>query len=217
MFRNFLSSFFPMDRSAAASSPGGVWVNPFTWARYRTVSVFLLVLGVYVFAMSSYLDTLWNLIPLFGMLVINYFYWRNKSDHFKLGDSNIGMIVSARPSLVAVTTNLTKGFANYPIVQIITYYPGKNDRIGDTIPTVGTYVAAVDEEIPHWIGFHPIPVKYANGNKKVLEKCMNRYTNQELEQLTNRLKEVPKPFEVGLYLVEKETSDWKDSEFKIHN
>lgn len=206
-----------MDRNTSASNPGGVLVNPITWARYHPTAVFLLVLGVYVFAMSSYLDTLWNLIPLSIMLVVNYFYWRSKSDHFKYGDSNVGLIVSSRPSLAAVTTNLTKGSDNYPIVQIIPYYPNKHDKVGDAIPTIATYLAAVDEEIPHWIGLRPIPVKYANGNKKVLENCMNSYEDEQLIQLKNRLKEIPTPYQIGIYLVEKEESDWKDSEFKMHN
>ncbi len=110
--------------------------------------------------------------------------------------------------LVAVTTDLTKGFGDYPVIKIIKY-KGKG-KVGDKIGTVALYSASVDDSLKHWIDFEPIPIIYATDNIAEIERAIKSYDEEQWKQIESRLLQIPKPYMEGLYKIKGETSDWKE-------
>ncbi|MES2616670.1 MAG: DUF3239 domain-containing protein [Bacteroidota bacterium] len=196
-----------IDNNTFASNPGNTKLNPFVWIRYNFLHVFLLTGSLLGFAWLSYDVLWWWLIGVFLSLAVNFFYWVRKKEQFRSGDSNAGLVVSVNPTLVAVTTDLTKGGGEYPVVKIIKYK--KSASIGDKIATVALYIPSDNEHDPHWEDFFPTPMDYATTNKADIQGALNSYDPQQWEDLQRRLKQVPFPYAVGLYKVDVEASDWK--------
>ncbi|WP_420572602.1 DUF3239 domain-containing protein [Kordia sp.] len=204
-----MSTNFTVGNDTFASNPGNANLNPFIWLFHDFKIIFTLsaLFGLSIFLTIKFSGWFSILAVLF--LAINIFYWLRKKEHFKSGDSNGGIVVSMHPTLVAVTTDLTKGFGEFPVVKIITCNTLKNVKIGDKIATVALYSASEDDELPHWIDFHPIPLSYATNNIQVLKRTLTSYDNEQWKDLQNRLEEIKKPYQEGLYKSEIQTSDWK--------
>lgn len=202
-----------IDSNTRASNPGNVILKPHIWLLHNKGVGFVFMLGLIV-ASLLLIYAPFPLIILLGVIFSIFiypqikFYWGYKKDHFEFGDSNGGIIISENPLLVAVTTNLTKGFGDYPVIKIIKY-KGKG-KVGDRIGTVALYTASEDNSLPHWIDFHPIPIEYATNNTEEMNSAIESYDENQWIQIRDRLKEVPKPFKEGLFKVEVEDSDWED-------
>ncbi|MFC3159106.1 Protein of unknown function [Chryseobacterium arachidis] len=197
---------FTLDSDTIASNPGRVKVMPLVLMRYMYKPVFLLIalLASLVFALS--ISLIIGGVAFFILFFVNMIYWRRKKEQFAHGDSNGGIIISENPKLVAVTTDLTKGFAgSYPVVKVIPYR-GKaklNERIG----TVSLYEGS-ESCSPHWKNFFPVPVEYVNNNKAELHAVLKSYSDESWQVLENRIKEIKKPYKEGLFKIFNENSQW---------
>jgi len=196
-----------LDSDTVASNPGSVRIMPFVLMRYMHKSVLLLIplLASLVFAFQ--VSLLWGGLSSVIFFVINYLYWRRKREHFAYGDSNGGIVVSENPKLIAVTTDLSKGFAggSYPVVKIVPY-KGKgmlNDRIGTVALYEGTSSCT-----PHWNDFFPVPVEYVNSNKAELKAVLRSYSEESWEVLETRIKKIGQPYTEGLFKISTENSSW---------
>lgn len=201
-----------IDSNTRASNPGNVILKPHVWLMHNKGAGFVFILGFVVFTLLLVYGSALVIVPL--LIIFAFFaypqikfYWGRKKDHFEFGDSNGGIIISENPSLVAVTTNLTKGFGDYPVIKIIKY-KGKG-KVGDRIGTVALYTASADDSLPHWIDFHPIPIEYATNNTEEINSAIESYDENQWIQIQDRLKEVPKPFKEGIFKVDVEDSDWR--------
>ncbi|MBK9459183.1 MAG: DUF3239 domain-containing protein [Sphingobacteriales bacterium] len=201
-------NIYTVDSNTFATNPGNVNLKPFVWIKYNLSTTLILTV---CFVLSIWLTvsiSLWFFIIILLVIAINLFYWRRKNEHFRYGDSNGGIIVSNNPMLVAVTTDLTKGFGDYPVIKIIKY-KGKG-KVGDKIGTVALYSASVDDSLKHWIDFEPIPIIYATDNIAEIERAIKSYDEEQWKQIESRLLQIPKPYMEGLYKIKGETSDWKE-------
>lgn len=110
---------YTVDNNTRASNPGNTILKPLIWFNHNQVSVILisslLLLAIFFTAIVSF----WNIILILVALIINIFYWLRKNEHFKSGDSNGGVVISTKPNLIAVTTDLRKFSGNFPVVKII--------------------------------------------------------------------------------------------------
>ena len=199
-------NIFTLDSSTFASNPGRVKVMPFVLMRYIHKPVFLLIalLASLVFALDVSLIVGGILFLIF--LVVNILYWRRKKEQFAYGDSNGGIIISEKPKLVAVTTDLSKGFGgNYPIVKILSY-KGKG-KLNERIGTVALYEGS-ESCTPHWNDFFPIPVEYVNNNEVELNAVLKSYSDESWEVLESRIKYIKQPYKEGLFKISAENSNW---------
>ena len=207
---------FTVDNNTVASNPGNAELRKWVWFRHNKIVVGLLLLLIVCSLLATviidtvYLFVIVIVIVIVVAVVVNFYYWTNKKEHFLSGDSNGGIVVGTHPTLIAVNTNLTKGFGYFPAVKIIRCKSLKNLDIGNRIPTVALYTASSDELLSYWINFNPIPLSHATDDPKVLEQAMQSYPNEQWEQLENYLLELEKPYKVGLYQVEKEYSSWNE-------
>lgn len=195
-----------LDDSARASNPGNIEVNLLRWIRHYpkwpiiwTTSL----LGSIACAWFVH----WSFwIPAVLLLALNWFYWQRVRDHFRHGCANPGIILSLDPTLIAVTTDLTKGFGDFPVVKIIEKslpsVCGQLPQVGSRVPTVALYVPSPDENLPHWADFDPRPVDCATGDVAAMQAVMDTFTEEEWQELNERLRQVPRPYQCGLYHIE---------------
>lgn len=147
----------------------------------------------------------WFLMFVVIILAINIFYWFKIKVQFKQGDSNGGLIISENPKLIAVTTSLSKGFGNYPVVKVL-HYKGKaklNERVG----TVALYKGSEDS-CPYWEDFFPIPVDYVTDNQVQINRVLKTYDEESWEILSNRINQLDKPFKEGLFKIKNKENNW---------
>lgn len=191
-----------------ASNPGNAQLKPFIWLHHDLKRILimsaLLILSVWL---SLYVSVGFVILA-FLLLLANLFYWIRKKEHFKSGDSNGGIVVSGNPTLVAIATDFTKGFGNYPVVKIVEFETLKGRAVGDRIATVALYSSSGNERSMHWVDFHPIPLSFATNDQVVLQRALDSYNQEHWDLLQNRLETVPKPYKVGLYKIQSPLSDW---------
>lgn len=195
-----------LDSDTVASNPGRVRVMPLVLMRYIHKPVFLLIalLSSLVFAFD--VSLLWGGIFFGVFLMMNFFYWRRKKEHFAYGDSNGGIIISEKPKLIAVATDLSKGFAgSYPVVKVLSY-KGKG-KLNERIGTVALYEGS-ESCTPHWNDFFPVPIEYVNNNKAELNAVLNSYSEESWQILEDRLKQIELPYKEGLFKIFTENSSW---------
>jgi len=201
-------NIYTVDSYTFATNPGNVNLKPLVWIKYNLSTTLILTVCLVLSIWLTVSISLWFFIIILLVIAINLFYWRRKNEHFRYGDSNGGFIVSNNPMLVAVTTDLTKGFGDYPVIKIIKY-KGKG-KVGDKIGTVALYSASVDDSLKHWIDFEPIPINYATDNSAEIERAIKSYDEEQWKLIESRLLQIPKPYIEGLYKIKGETSDWKE-------
>ncbi|MDX1447299.1 DUF3239 domain-containing protein [Lishizhenia sp.] len=200
---------FTVDNNTRASNPGNASLNPFVWIYHDTQKI-LVQTSILLFSIFLTIQVSFWLIPLVILsLFSNGFYWLHKKEHFRSGDSNGGIVISVRPTLVAVATDLTQGFGHYPAIKIIKCNSLKNVKINDKIATVALYSQSKNPNVPHWVGFNPIPLSFATKDQEVLDKAIKSYDMDQWESIKSRLEELDKPYRPGLFKTEIETSDWK--------
>lgn len=190
-----------------ATNPGNVQLNPLVWIKYHVLSTAIRYSWVGMSIWLTFSVSLWFSPILLMLIGVNILYWRRKREHFRLGDSNGGIVIDTNPKLVAVTTDLTKGMGAYPVVKIIRYR-GKGE-LGDRIGTVALYRGSSAGDVPHWNNFFPIPIEYATRNPAVLDRALQSYPPDQWDQIAERLLQVPKPYTPGLYYIKGDSSNWK--------
>jgi hypothetical protein len=194
-----------LDTSSYASNPGHVPLNPWRWLRYYPKWPLLWFSSLVAFvAMACFVDSnLWAAAAL--LLVGNWFYWQRVREHFPHGCANPAIIVSMRPMRIAVSTDLSKGVGEYPVIKIIkkSVAPacGQIPEVGSKLAAVALYNSS-DAAVPHWSDFDPRPIDCATGDVEVMERVMQSFTDNDWDQLYDGLRQVPQPYRCGLYHVE---------------
>ena len=188
-----------------ASNPGRLRVNylrwlthkpawPLGWAAAAVAAVAGAVLVHWAFWVSAAF-----------LLLGNAFYWFRLKMHFERGDANPGLVVSATPPLVAVATDLTKGFGSFPAVKVFAAGPlrvaGRRPEVGDRVATVSLYSPGLDPTAPHWSDFDPHPAEYVTADAAALAGLMATFDPGEWDKLARLLELVPQPYRPGLYLI----------------
>jgi len=195
-----------LDDTSIASNPGNLDVNLVRcFCHYpKWPMIWFLSLVLFVALACLFHWTCWIVSLL--LLAINWFYWQRVRDHFRKGCANPAVIVSLEPMLIAVSTDLTKGIGEYPVVKIIKkYLPtacGQVPLVGARLPAVALYQPSPDEDLPHWADFDPRPIDCATGDVDAMQAVMSTFTEDDWNELTLWLEQVPRPFRCGLYHVQ---------------
>lgn len=190
--------------SARASNPGSMPVNRLRWFRHypKWPLVWLCSLALFT-TLAIFIH--WIFWPLALLLAaMNWLYWRRIGEHFRYGCTNPAMIVSLHPTLIAVSTDLSKGVGEYPVIKIIEKsLPtacGRLPQVGSLLPVVALYNMSPDD-VPHWSDFDPRPIDCATGDVAVMERVMRTIREEDWNELHAGLKQAPRPFQCGLYHV----------------
>jgi hypothetical protein len=194
-----------LDNSFRASNPGHVPVSAFRWSRhYPTWPLLWFSALAALVAMVCFVDSnLWLVTVL--LLCGNWLYWRRVREHFWNGDAIPGIIVSMKPLLIAVATDLSKGSGEYPVVKIIkkslTTVCGQIPDVGSQLAAVAVY-ASRNHRLPHWDDLDPRPIDCATGDVEVIDRVMTSLTENDWNRLHSGLRQVPQPYRCGLFHIE---------------
>ncbi len=197
------------DSSTKASNPGNFDVSYLQWAKMnlgRLRRYFITFIILYFIAQFHW--SLWIFMILFMLyLVINYFGIKNT---FKAGDVNPGMILSTKPTIVAVCTDMSKGLSHqFPILYIFeTTVPRKDNVKGNIIPTAALY-SDNRYDLPFWGGFEPIPFSHATANATIIQEKMDSFSDDDISKLKNNV-ESSKSLSLGYHNLDIASSSWKD-------
>ena len=205
-----MSDNYTVDNNTYATNPGNTELNYWQWFLHNIPIVALLTLGLLMSAYLVEMFSMWFIILFLLLLAVNGFYWLRKKEHFKSGDSNGGIVVSVNPYLLAVSTDLTRGFGSFPIVKIVKIRSREKLKVGDKVPTVALYSPSEKDDLPHWGDFHPQPLFYASRDKIDIKRAMDSYSEEDWQKLEKRIGEIQKPYVEGIFKVEITESDWQD-------
>ena len=197
---------FTVRSDTYATNQGQIILNPIVWFENNIPEVVILSTSLILSICSLvFIGKGFGFLALL-LIFVNVFYWKRKKEHFRYGDTNGGVIVSVNPNLLAVKTDLSSGFGNYPVFKIIPYK--KKCRIGDRIVTVSLYTSSSKEDCPYWVDFDPIPITYATKNPKEIELALSRIEEEQWFNLETSLGQIQRPYKEGLYRIEDGTSNW---------
>jgi hypothetical protein len=194
-----------MDDSTVASNPGQLEASAVCWLWHKPLWPFIWAGGL-VGSLLLAIFVHWS----FGFLaaffaLANFFYWMRIKEQFRSGCANPGVIVSLYPTLLAVSTDLTKGIGHYPVIKImktsLSKVAGQPVEIGTRVPTVAVYQMGMDEKLPHWVDFFPQPVDFVTSDPAVVKRVLNTFTANDWQELEDWLKQMPQPYRPGLYFV----------------
>lgn len=205
--KQFKDLFF--DKSSQASDVGKLTVNPFRWMRFNWQLVLKklgwLALSIFLMVMLH-----WIFVLMVAGFAVHIFWYCFKVYHtYQNGDVNPGKVISLHPTLVAVSTNMTKGFGNFPVMTIIkTTLPEKERVLGKIIVTAATY-----HDNPHgypfWAEFHPMPMSHATGDELYLFNRLSRFSKEQIGTIDRHLVQLGHQWP-GIFKMDVADSDWKD-------
>ncbi|MCC9606857.1 DUF3239 domain-containing protein [Blastopirellula sp. JC732] len=191
----------------AASNPAGVSLKLGRYVSLRPIEILWWGIPAVLFVLLGIMVH-WSLfIPaviLFGIFALR---WRKLHHHFKDGDSRPGVIVSLDPPLFASITDLDLGAGGGErlAVKVVPFFSKQIDgspiKIGERIPTAAAYHEDSEkgDKATSWGDFEPIPVAYANGDPAAARYVISQIDDEEWKQLSEGLKQVPRPLKPGLY------------------
>jgi len=141
-----------------------------------------------------------------GLLaVMNLLYWVRVREHFRSGCANPAVVIALDPMLIAVSTNLSMVGGEYPVVKIIQKeipsVCGQLPQVGTRLVTVSLYKPNLERNATHWADFMPRPVDCATTNLPAIIALKNTFTNDDWKELSEALKQVPRPYRPGLFRV----------------
>ncbi len=197
-----------------ASTPARFRPNFLTWSRCFpgratfTLLPALLFAGLPVLAhftsgaKLSSAAVFWLGVPILAVLRLRE-VWQ-KCTH---GDINPAVVVSVRPCLIAVSTDMSKRAGDtWPVIKILPQplrrVRGKSPQIGDRLPTVSLYQVTLGS--PHWGDFSPVAIACLTDDEEAVRGAMRRLQTNEFgqdhwERLEQNLARVLQPYKPGLY------------------
>lgn len=197
---------YTLDNDTYASTPGEVSFNPTVWIKHRPLVPATSALGLLTIFMIYGITSKISLIFLISLIGYAGYSWIKIKEHYT-ADSNGGVVVSTNPTLVAVSTDMSKGNGYYPAIKIIRYTPKRPVRIGDKIGTVSVYEDNYEYK-DYWSNFYPLPIDYATDNPVEIHNEIERYPQEQWDDIKYGLSKISKPYKPGYYRINDVHTDW---------
>lgn len=124
-------------------------------------------------------------------------------EHFIHGCVNPGIVVSLKPFLIAVFTDLTtNGESHYAIKilpQPLQWMKSGIPRVGTKVATVALYEGVIEKG--YWDDFYPIVVDCVTGNQIDIKRVFRSIPDWEWQVLEAAIKQISTPEKPGLYFI----------------
>ena len=160
-----------------------------------------------ILILSSIFISLSILILLFWFVFYCYFRAIADCEIFNQGTLNPGIVITKNPTRIAVFTDLSMGFGNYPLVRVYkARLPKKYNSLNSRIPVAGAYQTTIDEA--YWDYYKPIPLMYGVSNNQILSQKLSDIPNKHWVLLKNWIKENQDNFYEGYYPITSIKNDW---------
>ncbi len=196
------------ERFTQASNPGRVAWERKEWLNYYPMPMliwFLLIAGLVTLACIT--QSNFFAIPVVLLLPVPFIFMGWIRQLFWHGCINPAVVVSLDPLLIAVYTDMSKGFGNYPVVKILKIprqcIEDGELKKGSRLATVAFYFDKPKKPKPHWVDFKPYPVLCGTSDTRTLTRTFRSIPDVEWQLLETTLPKVPKPYQPGLYFIDR--------------
>ncbi len=185
-----------------ATNPGGLGLNPFLRLRYRPLwpLVWLSLLTISVLLASKSHWGWWVAVGVF--VVLNGLYWYVAWMHFAQGNVNEAILISVEPPLMAVAVDMSTNFTPHVGLKVISYpkktLNGRPLKQGSR-HACATLYSGESERGNHWEDCDPIPLECGTWNRARISAHIQKVTNDEWQELDERVKRLARPYKPGLY------------------
>lgn len=189
------------ESNSAASNPGMLRVN--YWRHFLAYPQWALIwhTGLLIsIALTIVHPVFVLLIAFFGFATFKY--WQRVRDQFIAGCVNPGQVLSVRPPLVAISTDLTQGGHSYSVVKVL---HAPIQRMAGGTPVVGQQLAAVsfyegaEPELDRWTDFQPKLAACVTADEREVKRVMKSIDKDDWDELAEAILQLPEPPEPGLY------------------
>lgn len=197
------------DSDTIASFQGNMNLNFIQWIKFNLISVLKPIIAIAAgYILMTKVHWVFGFFFLGGLLY-TIWYWFSTKNKFKGGDVNPGKVISLKPTLVAVASNLTKYGGEYPILKIIeTTLPKEDLELNKIIPTVALYNDN-PHDYPFWSEFHPVPVIHGVSNRSQIDQILSSFSEVDITTIDIYLDEIKSPV-AGIYKVDEDNNGWVD-------
>ena len=127
--------------------------------------------------------------------------WRGFRHIAAIGNTLPGVVLSVDPPRLAVSTDLSLGVGEYPVVKVLDagLFPtakGEEIRRGTRFAAVAVYVPP-NETPPggprHWGDILAVPARWLTGDRAVLRRLRRSFSKEDWKELHLQLAQVPRP------------------------
>ena len=192
--------------NSAASNPGMFRVSYLRW--FKAFPKWVLIWHSLLIAsllMTIFVHWAFAILVLFFAWAVRL-YWHRVKYQFISGCVNPGQVVSLRPPLVAVVTDLTKGGSDCLVAKVLQQplakMAGGMPSLGQRVATVA-YYNEINSELDHWDDFEPIVADCVTGNREDLSRVLASIDQESWQELQLGLTQIPSPPQPGLYRIYK--------------
>lgn len=198
------------DSSSMAAFQGNMQLEPLQWIKMNTATV-LRNAAVLLVSLILMTKVHWVFALLFvPALLYTIWYWLHAKNTFGGGNVGPGKVISVDPDIIAVVTDLSKGYGGaYPTLKI------KQTTLSSSQREIGTYlpVVSIYNDNPHgypfWSEFHPVPVTHGITDPDKVQYFIDRFTEDDYDAIDQGLLEI-NTREIGTYKLQAETTGWAD-------
>jgi len=194
---------------ARATNQANVEISILKYLRNRKRYILKLSLAI-IFVLILCLKISWFfLFYLIRILFLHIFSVLNQRNMCLSGTLNAAIVLSVKPTKIAVLTDMGMFGGNYPIIRIKNVeLPTKFNIKDKRIPVAGSYQNV--ENQPFWDFFDPIPLPLGAKNEDVIKKKINEIPVYDWITLNKHIKmfnELPRE---GYYPIDIENTSWKN-------
>lgn len=205
-----LKSIFT-DTSARATNQANFQTNTWTYITNRK-SHYTKVVIVAILLLILSLAVSWGIYNLlFWFLFYEYFSTLGSIDNYKIGTLNASLVVTEKPTRIAVLTDVSMGFGKYPLVRICKMkLPKRYNRLNAKIPSSCGYQTCYNQKF--WDFVMPNPLVYATNDDLAITKKINEIPTKDWVVLKNWIRSNQDSLFEGYYPIIEDKNDWSDSQ-----
>ncbi|WP_395736347.1 DUF3239 domain-containing protein [Prosthecobacter sp.] len=191
-----------VDNNTAASTPGKIRLNRLQWLICYPKWPLLWGAPLLAFLfLALYHGWGWWLLAV-PLLIMNWLYWVRVREHFASGDVCPAMVISVKPLVLAVGTDLRTGFESHPAIKIIKVPAAslaKHQKVvGCRLATAALYSRGPTADAARWGDFDPRPVGAATTDRAVIAGAMDRIPDDLWQDFEQWYQQVP-DLKLGLH------------------
>ena len=204
------------DTSARATNQANFTADTWTYIKNRKSHYLKIVLISLCLLLASYFVSWGILILVFWMLFYEYYSTIGSIDNYHVGTLNASIVITTKPTRIAVLTDLSMGYGKYPLVRVCKMpMPKKYNKLHQRIPSSCGYQDCESQKF--WDFVMPNPIVYATNNENAINKKLSEIPSQDWIELNKWIKENKHNFFEGYYPIRNEKSNWNEYENPIFN
>ena len=182
------------------------------WAKSNPLYILVVINLVLITACCYFcfdFHVLYALIPEIAVIIFLANDFKKTYEVFENIIVNPGVVIRLNPFLIAVSANLSKTNAYYPVIKVVSCDSFKGAHVGMKIAAVTFRETRTGVRFSFWDDFDPIAVNKITNDPRINSELLSSFTRRRWELINQNLKQVSKPYKVGLYRITGSISDWK--------